>query len=291
MIKNLFLENEEANIYVVDWERPAAADYWQAASNLRVVAAQAEVVLQQFVSEGLSLDKVHIVGHSLGAHLAGKIGQRLGGQIGRITGLDPASPLFEGQDAGVRLDETDAVFVDAIHTDGISAGNPGAIYRMMYGGFGMFERAGHLDVYVNGGESQPGCTDGMMFRDLTKLLDGSVFQTYCSHLRVFDLFIESLNSSSSCPFTTYQCDSNEVFQTGQCLGCQNTSSCNMLGYHGDASGGLGNVYVNTYSESPFCGVHYGVTLHQLKDLSGSRTETIVGTKVSDGSWQMVINAD
>lgn len=34
-------------------------------------------------------------------------------------GLDPAEPYFEGTDATVRLDTSDAAFVDVIHTDGL----------------------------------------------------------------------------------------------------------------------------------------------------------------------------
>jgi len=33
-------------------------------------------------------------------------------------GLDPAGPYFENTDSKVRLDSTDALFVDVIHTDG-----------------------------------------------------------------------------------------------------------------------------------------------------------------------------
>ena len=38
-------------------------------------------------------------------------------KVGRITGLDPASLFFLGADKSVKLDKTDAEFVDVIHTD------------------------------------------------------------------------------------------------------------------------------------------------------------------------------
>ena len=41
-------------------------------------------------------------------------------KIGRISGLDPAAPLFEDMPTFVRLDPSDALFVDVIHSD---AGN------------------------------------------------------------------------------------------------------------------------------------------------------------------------
>ena len=70
-----------------------------------------------------------MVGHSMGAHLASYIGSTLKdlglGKLGRITGLDPAGPHFENADPRVRLDPEDALFVDAIHTDGVSVAEGG----------------------------------------------------------------------------------------------------------------------------------------------------------------------
>ena len=50
--------------------------------------------------------------------MAGYAGQRVA-NLGRITGLDPAGPLFQYTPPHVRLDPTDAQFVDAYHTNGV----------------------------------------------------------------------------------------------------------------------------------------------------------------------------
>lgn len=68
-------------------------------------------------------------------------------------GLDPAEPHFSKTDALVRLDPTDAIFVDNIHTDANS---------FVMGGLGMKDPVGHVDFYPNGGRDQPGCAPGFM---------------------------------------------------------------------------------------------------------------------------------
>ncbi len=70
-------------------------------------------------NHGLNPKDVHIIGHSLGAHTAGYAGEHIN-KLGRITGLDPAEPYFQGMGEHVRLDTSDADLVDVIHTDASS---------------------------------------------------------------------------------------------------------------------------------------------------------------------------
>lgn len=67
----------------------------------------------------MNLQDVTIVGHSLGAHIAGraaKLFQSIG-KVACIIGLDPASIGFDALAPVNRLDKTDADYVQIIHTD------------------------------------------------------------------------------------------------------------------------------------------------------------------------------
>lgn len=63
----------------------------------------------------LDPQKIHLMGHSLGAHICSYIGKGIPG-LNRLTAFDPAQPGFEGCPKEVRLDKSDADFVDVIHT-------------------------------------------------------------------------------------------------------------------------------------------------------------------------------
>lgn len=88
------------------------------------VAYRVSEILEQFINEN-DIDRglVHLIGHSLGAHIAGNVGRymSLKGSLGRITGLDPAAPLYIkwSYDA---IQITDASFVDIMHTNGEGLG-------------------------------------------------------------------------------------------------------------------------------------------------------------------------
>ncbi|KAF2895403.1 hypothetical protein ILUMI_10772 [Ignelater luminosus] len=123
-----------------------ASDYVSAYTNVLAVGN----VVADFIcnmSSAIPPEHLHLVGHSLGAQVAGIAGylvqQKCQGTIGRITGLDPAGPMFQQNKKPYRLDSEDALLVDVIHTN--------------QGQFGYIGKCGTVDFYPNCGEDQPNC--------------------------------------------------------------------------------------------------------------------------------------
>jgi pancreatic triacylglycerol lipase len=127
---------------------------FSAVANIRLVGAiVAHMIFTIFEELKLAnLDKIHLIGHSLGAHMSGYAGNYLQREFdlrpGRITGMDPASPYFANTEELVRLDPSDAKFVDVVHSDAS---------MFVEGGFGIKQSIGHIDFYPNGGDNQPKC--------------------------------------------------------------------------------------------------------------------------------------
>ena len=72
----------------VDWGNGAGFPYSQAAANTRLVGAEVAQLIQTLLDHfDVSASDIHIIGHSLGAHVAGYTGSMIQG-IGRITGMD-----------------------------------------------------------------------------------------------------------------------------------------------------------------------------------------------------------
>ncbi len=82
----------QVNILGVDWGDVAQHDEIFPYYSANGIPAVARTIVQQFLSAGLSPERMHIIGHSHGAHIAGMIGeeyQRLGiGTVDRISTLD-----------------------------------------------------------------------------------------------------------------------------------------------------------------------------------------------------------
>lgn len=141
---------------IVDWAKGAGATYGTAVSNTELVGRQLGLVLLDAVHMGVDPNDIHLIGFSLGAHVAGcasEIMKKHNRLLGRITGLDPASPFFRHhlfREKSRKLDSTDAKLVDVIHSDGSVD---------FADGFGLLKPIGHIDFFPNGGRQQPGCND------------------------------------------------------------------------------------------------------------------------------------
>jgi hypothetical protein len=89
------------NVIMVDWKEGAVGpDYYEAHLNTKVTG---EKTAQFIYKSGVDPATVHCIGHSLGAHTCGHVGKNI--KLNRITGLDPAGPLFGDSN---RLRSTDA---------------------------------------------------------------------------------------------------------------------------------------------------------------------------------------
>lgn len=147
-----YLKRKSTNIIAVDWGRLATLPcYPTAAVNTRQAGECIASFLMKLTQSNRSFraNKLHIIGFSLGAHVAAFTSNALekltGEKVDRITGLDPALPFFATSRKHKKLDSSDADFVDVIHTNS--------------GIFGKIETSGHVDFYVNGGSAQHMCNN------------------------------------------------------------------------------------------------------------------------------------
>ena len=85
-MKDAFLRGEDLNVICVDWNKGAVFPYAQASSNTQIAGAEIAKLIRSLVeTRGASIADFHIIGHSLGAHVAGYAGERLP-NLTRITG-------------------------------------------------------------------------------------------------------------------------------------------------------------------------------------------------------------
>ncbi|XP_060787013.1 endothelial lipase [Neoarius graeffei] len=241
----------EANVIVVDWLSLAHQLYPDAVNHTLYVGHSIAALLNWLQDEQqLPLENVHLIGYSLGAHVAGYAGAFVHGTVGRITGLDPAGPMFEGAEPNKRLSPDDAKFVDVLHT----------YTREALGvSIGIQQPIGHIDIYPNGGEVQPGCALGDVLTSATT--GGFMGMMKCEHERAVHLFVDSLMDREHTSFA-YQCTGPERFNKGICLSCKK-NRCNTVGYNARSVRKRRNskMYLKTRADTPFAGYHYQMKMH------------------------------
>ncbi len=120
--------------------------YNDASANIRLVGRQMCYLMKSirriYFNDVWDKDlHIHCIGHSLGAHACGYAGADCDGKFDRITGMDPAGPNYEPSDYRVRVDPSDAKFVDIIHTNGGTT--------LLTGSAGMLSATGHVSRLFN----------------------------------------------------------------------------------------------------------------------------------------------
>ncbi|XP_002718807.2 pancreatic triacylglycerol lipase-like [Oryctolagus cuniculus] len=283
MCKNMF-QVETVNCICVDWKGGSRASYPQATQNVQIVGAEVAYFVNTLKSSlGYSPSNVHVIGHSLGAHAAGEAGRRTSGAIGRITGLDPAEPYFQDTPELVRLDPSDAQFVDAIHTDAAPI-----IPNM---GFGMSQTVGHLDFFPNGGLEMPGCKSSYVSRAADTEVEGrgARFSLTCNHLRCLDYYTDSILNPSG--FAGFSCDSYNDFTANKCFPCP-SGGCPQMGHYADRFSGKTNgvgrkFYLNTGDSSSYARWRYqvAVTLSGEK-ATGQILVALLGNKGNSNQYEV-----
>lgn len=185
-VRSAALRVADLNVFILDWGGIANGLYSVASGSVRDIGAiEADFIKYLMDNYGLTGNDFVLVGHSLGAHVAGCAGAALDGQVQSIVGLDPALPFFSLSNTENRLDPSDGQVVHVIHTNG--------------GFLGFASSIGDSDYYPNGGSRQPGC--------------GLDLVGTCAHGRAYSYFAESIISSG---FYSLLCDSYSSFSNGKC---------------------------------------------------------------------------
>ncbi|CRK86233.1 CLUMA_CG000039, isoform A [Clunio marinus] len=171
------------------------------------------------LADVVPIDNIHVMGHSLGAHIVGFAGrvfqEKTDRILKRISGFDPARPCFREGEVLQGLGRGDAEFVDIIHS------NSGAL--------GKTDPIGDADFYPNGIVSvMPGCVSFL-----------------CSHSRAWKYYAESVYKGNEMNFIAKKCGSLYSYETNACIrkeipmgfSCPSTAK--------------GNFFLKTNSHSPF----------------------------------------
>ncbi|XP_037821224.1 phospholipase A1-like [Lucilia sericata] len=218
-IREAWLSHGDYNMIAIDWGRARSVDY--ATSVLAVPGVGKKIAdLVNFLVKnyGLNLDTLEVIGHSLGAHVAGFTGKNIAnGKAHAIIGLDPALPLYSYDKPDKRLSSTDAYYVESIQTNG--------------GKLGFLKPIGKGAFYPNGGKSQPGC--GV---DLT----GS-----CAHGRSVLYYVEAVQQDN---FATVKCNN---YEDAVAKSCGSTYSSVRMGAVTNAYMVAGDYYVPVKSTAPY----------------------------------------
>ncbi|KAB0794898.1 hypothetical protein PPYR_11737 [Photinus pyralis] len=248
-IKTEYFKSGKLNVILIDWSDYAKGPCYPAAVwNCRMVGN----CLSQLIDaiRCISTSNVHLLGFSLGSHVAAFASNYASKKVKRITGLDPALPGFATAANENKLDSSDADFVDVIHTNAFMQGTP--------------LQSGHIDFFVNGGIIQPGC-----------MQEGNVLA--CSHHRAPIYYAESINSVPG--FWGWSCSSFWEYLIGRCWKSGNQT---IMGEHTDRNM-RGIFLVITNSQAEYAMGPYSNTIRNFIKMNNDKLQQIAQILLKDST--------
>ena len=173
-----------SNIWPAKGYGQSAANAWPVGN---ILAYLHEAIIKSVNRMNVKIE-THCIGFSLGPHVCGFFGKMIKTRLGyehaltKIIGLDPARPVFEyqGHSRELALNNGDASSVVIFHTNAGTVGYTGEL--------------GDVDLYVNGGYTQPGCTR-IVGNQIARWLTAQ-----CHHDYSYKLMTTSLKNDMPCVF-------------------------------------------------------------------------------------------
>nr|P49369.1 RecName: Full=Phospholipase A1; Short=PLA1; AltName: Full=Allergen Ves v I; AltName: Allergen=Ves v 1; Flags: Precursor [Vespula vulgaris]AAB48072.1 allergen and phospholipase A1 [Vespula vulgaris] len=224
------VDKDNYMVISIDWQTAACTNeaaglkylyYPTAARNTRLVGQYIATITQKLVKHyKISMANIRLIGHSLGAHASGFAGKKVQelklGKYSEIIGLDPARPSFDSNHCSERLCETDAEYVQIIHTSNY---------------LGTEKTLGTVDFYMNNGKNQPGC--------------GRFFSEVCSHSRAVIYMAECIK---------HECCLIGIpkSKSSQPISSCTKQECVCVGLNAKKYPSRGSFYVPVESTAPFC---------------------------------------
>lgn len=198
-MKELILRKKQANVFYVDWNHHANTfNYIKSVNSMAEVAGDIFEILKgyELAYPGFKKQSVRVIGHSLGAHVAGQLGRLMMGQMEQIIGLDPAGVELVDASPSAKLTIDDAKYVTAYHTNARN--------------YGTRLNLADRDIYFNDGNEQPSCTSSV-----------ALLKNTCSH-RMATAYLSV--RMGKCTMMAYRCQSIQGFLSGHCGFCRSGSS-------------------------------------------------------------------
>ncbi|XP_076392737.1 pancreatic lipase-related protein 2-like [Megachile rotundata] len=212
-IRNAYFEHGEYNIILIDWKGLSTAEYFWVSNRVPKMSKYVASMIDFLETQGMDLSKTTIVGHSLGAHIAGLSSYYAKNKVNYVVALDPAASNFYDKGPGTRVSKENAKHVQVIHTNHI---------------LGMYAALGDADFYVNGGKDGSGC----------------FLPVLCPRVRAYEYFAESINHKG---FLARKCDNFTDYKLGK---CESNEAAYMGGAVPDLNA-KGIYHLSTHSKPPF----------------------------------------